>query len=113
MSKVPYTLSQLSGQHSRRLLELSREYGSYFVRVAPGILAVLHPDSMAAIRGHRKGGGRDENPRDPVRHGAGWSRRSWARARGEQRPAGADSGARVHEPGHGGAAGGHVLRVRR
>ncbi|KAG8170257.1 hypothetical protein KVR01_001002 [Diaporthe batatas] len=62
ISKIPYTKSQLSGDYPRHLQEMTMKYG-YFIRVAPDILSILHPDTVPTIHGHRKGG-KDENPRD-------------------------------------------------
>ncbi|POS68852.1 isotrichodermin C-15 hydroxylase [Diaporthe helianthi] len=64
ISQIPYTLSKLSGQHHRKTRELSLKYG-YVVRVAPGTLSILHPDTVKIIHGHRKAG-RGENARDPI-----------------------------------------------
>lgn len=62
MTRVPYTLSQLSGQHPRR----------------PG-----HPRRPApGLNGRDPGppqGRQGREPAGPRRHGGGWSRRSWAR----------------------------------
>lgn len=64
ISKIPFTISQLSGDYPRHLEELTLKYG-YFIRVAPNILTILHPDTVPTVHGHRKGG-KDENPRDPI-----------------------------------------------
>lgn len=67
ISKIPYTQSQLSGDYPRHLQELTLKYG-YFIRVAPNILSILHPDTVPTVHGHRKGG-KEENPRDPIAMG--------------------------------------------
>ncbi|KPM39269.1 Isotrichodermin C-15 hydroxylase [Neonectria ditissima] len=63
MTLIPYTRMYLSGRAVRKVLELHKTYGPV-VRLAPGIVAFSHPDSVKEIRGHRKAG-KSEHGKDP------------------------------------------------
>lgn len=60
MTRLPYTMSALSGQHPKNMLALHAKYG-VMVRTAPNVLSIQHPEAYAETRGFRK-----ELPKDPV-----------------------------------------------
>jgi cytochrome P450 len=64
MTRVPYTRNEISGQPQKTTLKLHQEYGP-FVRVAPEILSISHPDAAIDLRGHRTGG-KSEHGKDPI-----------------------------------------------
>lgn len=64
MTRLPHALSMLSGRDHLIKYEYAKKYG-HFVRVAPNVPSVSHPDAMRVVRGHKKAG-QAENGRDPA-----------------------------------------------
>ncbi|KAK7990404.1 cytochrome P450 [Apiospora arundinis] len=62
MTRIPYTLNIHAGRAPWRIRDLHAQYGP-FVRLAPDILSISHPDALTQLQGHRKG--KPENPKDP------------------------------------------------
>ncbi|KAK7982074.1 cytochrome P450 [Apiospora saccharicola] len=62
MTRIPYTLNFFGAKSPWKIRELHTQYGT-FVRVAPDIVSVSHPDALNQLQGHRKG--KPENPKDP------------------------------------------------
>ncbi|KAK8128105.1 cytochrome P450 monooxygenase [Apiospora sp. TS-2023a] len=61
MTRIPYTLNFFGAKSPWKIRELHAQYGT-FVRVAPDIVSVSHPDALNQLQGHRKG--KPENPKD-------------------------------------------------
>jgi cytochrome P450 len=61
MTRIPYTRNFHSGKGVMYIRDLHNQYGP-FVRLAPDIISVSHPDAMNQLQGHRKG--KPENPKD-------------------------------------------------
>lgn len=61
MTRIPYTLNFFGAKSPWVIRELHAQYGT-FVRVAPDVVSVSHPDALNHLQGHRKG--KPENPKD-------------------------------------------------
>ncbi|KAK8087512.1 cytochrome P450 [Apiospora phragmitis] len=62
MTRIPYTLNFHTGKAIWRIRDLHAQYGP-FVRLAPDIVSVSHPDAHTQLQGHRTKG-KPENPKD-------------------------------------------------
>lgn len=60
MTRIPFTMSSLSGRHPHNLIALHEEYGA-IVRTAPNVVSIQHPEAYPETRGFRK-----ELPKDPI-----------------------------------------------
>lgn len=63
MTRIPYSFMFNSGRAIWKVRALHARYGP-FVRLAPDIVSVSHPDALAHLQGHRKG--KPENPKDDL-----------------------------------------------
>ncbi|KAH7142216.1 cytochrome P450 [Dactylonectria macrodidyma] len=63
VSRVPYSISWLSGSGHKKIYELHQKYGD-IVRIAPNELVFGAPSAWDDMMGHRKRG-QDENGKDP------------------------------------------------
>lgn len=63
MSRIPFSLTYISGAAHKKMLALHEKYGEV-VRVAPDELIFCYPEAFNEIMGHRKRG-QEENGKDP------------------------------------------------